>query len=484
MYRKGYHGWLKHIDFILLDLVALELAFLAAYFIRFGSINLYADTQYASLDVVYLLADIVVALAFNSYKNVLKRGFYKELVALVKHLILLEAVVLFYLFSVQQSSMYSRVAFYLVILFYAVLTYLIRIFWKEVLHKKAERSPSNMVIVAPAERLADCMEHICGDANLIGGYRCVGVVPTEGDANIKEVGGVPVLCKYEDIIDEMCNKWVDEVFLYTAPGSDLPLELAARLNGMGITTHIAVARCHSILDSKQLVEPIGGTIFLTHTLNIISPGAALMKRLMDIVGALLGSIVTILIAIILWPIMKIASPGPLFFVQERIGRNGRHFKMIKFRSMYMDAEERKAELMNQNRMNDDKMFKLDFDPRIIGNRILPDGRKKTGIGQFLRNTSIDEFPQFFNVLVGDMSLVGTRPPTVDEWEKYEPHHRARMSFRPGITGLWQIRGRSDITDFDEVVRLDMEYIDAWSVGLDVKILLKTIGVIVKKDGAR
>ena len=149
----------------------------------------------------------------------------------------------------------------------------------------------------------------------------------------------------------------------------------------------------------------------------------------------------------------------------------------------MDAEERKKELMAQNKVGDGMMFKMDFDPRIIGNKVLPNGKKKTGIGQFIRKTSLDEFPQFFNILVGDMSLVGTRPPTLDEWEKYEPHHRARMSFRPGLTGLWQVSGRSNITDFDEVVKLDQEYINNWSVGLDIKILLKTIVVVFRKDGS-
>ena len=127
--------------------------------------------------------------------------------------------------------------------------------------------------------------------------------------------------------------------------------------------------------------------------------------------------------------------------------------------------------------------KMDFDPRIIGNKILPDGTRKTGIGQFIRKTSLDEFPQFINILLGDMSLVGTRPPTVDEWELYEPHHRARMSFRPGLTGMWQVSGRSNITDFEEVVKLDTQYISEWSLRLDVKILWKTVWSVFKSDGA-
>ena len=157
--------------------------------------------------------------------------------------------------------------------------------------------------------------------------------------------------------------------------------------------------------------------------------------------------------------------------------------MYKFRSMYMDAEARKAELMKDNRVGDGMMFKLDFDPRIIGNRILPDGTKKTGLGHFIRVTSLDEFPQFFNVLKGEMSLVGTRPPTVDEWEKYDLHHRARLAIKPGITGLWQISGRSEITDFEDVVRLDTQYIGSWSMGLDIKILLQTVITVLTRKGS-
>ena len=149
----------------------------------------------------------------------------------------------------------------------------------------------------------------------------------------------------------------------------------------------------------------------------------------------------------------------------------------------MDAEERKKELMAQNKVSDGMLFKMDFDPRIIGNKILPDGTKKTGIGQFIRKTSIDELPQFWNILKGDMSLVGTRQPTLDEWKKYEPHHRARMSFRPGLTGLWQVSGRSNITDFEEVVKLDTQYINEWSVKNDLRIIFQTAISIMKKDGA-
>ena len=139
--------------------------------------------------------------------------------------------------------------------------------------------------------------------------------------------------------------------------------------------------------------------------------------------------------------------------------------------------------MAQNRVSDGLMFKLEYDPRIIGCEKRADGTIKKGIGNYIRDWSLDEFPQFFNVLKGDLSLVGTRPPTVDEWEKYDLSHRGRLAIKPGITGMWQVSGRSKITEFDQVVELDKKYIREWSIGLDVRILLKTVRAVVCRDGA-
>ena len=152
--------------------------------------------------------------------------------------------------------------------------------------------------------------------------------------------------------------------------------------------------------------------------------------------------------------------------------------MYKFRSMYMDAEERKKELMAQNKMQGN-MFKMDNDPRIIGSEKGP-GK---GIGNIIRSLSIDELPQFYNILKGDMSLVGTRPPTVDEVAEYDLHHKVRLSMKPGLTGMWQVSGRSEITDFEEVVKLDTKYISEWSFMLDIKILFKTVLIVLGQKGS-
>ena len=184
-----------------------------------------------------------------------------------------------------------------------------------------------------------------------------------------------------------------------------------------------------------------------------------------IVGLVFMTIAMIFVA----PAIKIESKGPLFFKQKRVGKNGRYFYIYKFRSMYIDAEERKKELMAQNEMNG-LMFKMKDDPRI------------TKVGKFIRKTSIDELPQFINVLKGDMSLVGTRPPTVGEFKQYKGHHKRRLSMKPGITGMWQAYGRNSVMDFDEVVKMDLEYIDNWSILLDIKILFKTVATVFTNHG--
>jgi lipopolysaccharide/colanic/teichoic acid biosynthesis glycosyltransferase len=247
--------------------------------------------------------------------------------------------------------------------------------------------------------------------------------------------------------------------------------------------HFSVANLVKFENKDQIVERVAGQTVVTMSLNSASPRQLLLKRIIDILAGIAGSLVTILLALIFGPLIFISSPGNIFFTQERIGRNGKRFKIVKFRTMYPDAEERKKEYLDQNRNADGMMFKLDFDPRIIGNKVTASGKKKTGLGQFMRDHSIDEFPQFFNVLLGQMSLVGTRPPTPDEWDKYDLHHRARLTIKPGITGLWQVSGRSEITDFEEVVRLDREYITKWTMGRDFRIIFKTIWVVLKGSGA-
>lgn len=481
MYEKKNKSWLKHLDFMILDILCLQLSFILAYQIRFGIGNPYKNKEYLNLAIVYLLIDFCVAVLFGSFKNVLKRGWYKEFTCVLRHVFLVEGMALFYLFSTQKGDIYSRISFYMMVLLYLCITYLARSLWKRKLRKRGLRGARrSLVVIAPEAKLAECIENICHTSCNTCSF--VGAVASDAPLKGETIREIPVVADLEDVIGYICREWVDEVFLWGLE-EDCLSGLTSQLDRMGVVTHVGIARAGGIGERKQQIERLGNYTVLTTSLNYATPTQLSLKRLMDIAGGLAGCLVTLLLAVLIGPAIYIASPGPIFFTQERVGRNGRRFKIHKFRTMYLDAEERKKELQEQNRIGDGRMFKLDYDPRIIGNRRREDGSIREGLGSFLRRTSLDEFPQMLNILMGEMSLVGTRPPTVDEWERYEPHHRARLSFRPGLTGLWQVSGRSNITDFEEVVKLDLKYIDEWSIGLDVKILLKTIGVVLDSDGA-
>jgi exopolysaccharide biosynthesis polyprenyl glycosylphosphotransferase len=197
----------------------------------------------------------------------------------------------------------------------------------------------------------------------------------------------------------------------------------------------------------------------------------IFKRLFDILVSFAGLLLLWPLFLIIAMIIKFNSPGPVFFRQKRVGLNGRIFTLVKFRTMVKDAEEKLGDLLHRNEMKG-PVFKMANDPRL------------TSVGKFLRRSSLDEFPQLWNVLKGNMSLIGPRPPLPSEVKKYESWQRRRLSMRPGITCLWQANGRNKISDFDEWMRLDLEYIDNWSLWLDLQILFKTIPVVLTGSGAK
>jgi exopolysaccharide biosynthesis polyprenyl glycosylphosphotransferase len=261
-------------------------------------------------------------------------------------------------------------------------------------------------------------------------------------------------------------------------------EVVFALNGdraVGLSEHLYECKRMGILvrilpslwradDPSISVEKCQTVPFITiKTANFNATGL-LYKRIMDIAGGLIGTLLFCLMYPFIATAIKWDSKGPVIFKQKRVGQHGRIFDVYKFRSMYDNAEELKKDLIQKNEMNGN-MFKLKNDPRI------------TRVGNFLRMTSLDEFPQFLNVLKGEMSLVGTRPPTTDEVRDYLPDHLKRLSAKPGITGLWQISGRNQIKDFEQVVELDCDYLENWSFLDDIKIIFKTIYVVMKRKGA-
>jgi len=277
-----------------------------------------------------------------------------------------------------------------------------------------------------------------------------------------------------DTPEEFCKiihkQPIDEVIF--ALDADPSIDLGGYLKKcrqMGITTRVVPASW-SPSDRHIHFESCQGAPFLTFQENNFNATGLLYKRVLDILGGIAGILIFTIITPFVAMAIKRDSPGPVIFKQKRVGQHGRIFEVYKYRTMYMNAESQKEDLMERNEMKG-AMFKINDDPRI------------TRVGKWLRKTSVDEIPQFINVLKGEMSLVGTRPPTVDEVELYKDWHFRRISAKPGITGLWQVSGRNEITDFDEIVELDTRYLENWRFLDDISILFKTVLVVVRGRGA-
>lgn len=472
MYKKENNSWLKHIDFVILDILCLQLAFILAYEIRVAKGIPYLNPLYENMAFVLVIFQLLVSFFGESFSGVLRRGFLIEMKCMIEHEICVMLLAVLYLFMSQQGVMYSRGAFTIMCTLYFFIAYAARIGWKKVIRSRkfAEGEKRSILIITTDAKAANVVKALRGDS--YGTYHLAGVALLDKNKTGSMIQSVPVVAGADDVTAYIHKNWVDEVFFALPEHVDIPKKIMKDCNRMGVVTHVQLAALNE-LGMNQVVEEIAGYMVLSSSINIVSSWQLLVKRLMDIAGGLVGCIFTGIIYIFIAPIMKVKSPGPVFFSQVRMGKNGKPFKIYKFRSMYMDAEERKKELMEKNNIKDGLMFKMDDDPRII-----------KGIGHFIRKTSLDEFPQFWNILKGDMSLVGTRPPTMDEWDKYELHHRRRLAIKPGLTGMWQVSGRSEITDFEEVVELDTKYIEQWSIGLDIKILFKTVTVVFTGSGAK
>ena len=484
MFKSQTKGWLKHFDFIIMDIVCLELSYLFAFWIRHGLYNPYAVRLYRIMAFMLFLFDIAVIFFGNFYEGILKRGYFREAEITLFQDACIAALSSFYLYAIQIGEDYSRIVFLLTGVIYFLLSYTTRLLWKKALSKTDLQTGYDALLVATtAGRVDTVLDTLRNNGR--SGCRIIGVALMDGgpaQPALQAYQGIPVVTTEKEILQYVCHEWVDEVLMVLPDRTDYQ-QLVNKLAQSGVAVHVSLQAFKNEPGKKTYVDSFGSYTVLTTTINYVTPSRAFIKRAFDIIGGLVGSMMALLAILIFGPMIRIQSPGPILFHQERVGRNGRRFRCYKIRSMVMGADQMKQELEKENRVKGGMMFKLDYDPRIIGCKRRADGTIHKGIGNFIRDWSIDELPQFFNVLKGDMSLVGTRPPTVDEWEKYQPRHRARLAFKPGITGLWQVSGRSEITDFEEVVKLDTQYINEWSLGLDCKILLNTIKVVLTKQGA-
>ena len=470
--QKNSEKLLKGI-ILVLDAVLTAVSLMIAFKIRYGTflgVNENGDSVWICYIVVAI--SLLAGLMFDFTVHFIRRGAFVEFTEALKRQIIVTGGLAVLLYLMHRGSELSRLVFGYFSIADLLLTFifhrLLKVFLLKV-YKKGKFASRLLLLASPenAEKVVENFHtHQIWDSNIKG-------IAVWGTDVPRTVGGEEVVADKKTFMDYVTRQDVDEVFISAGKLTQSPevQEIISQLVLMGIKVELDIDLFEMDVPGKKTLSQVGHYAVVSIAKNNYPAVALFVKRLFDLFGGLIGCAFLAVISIFLVPAIKLDSPGPALFKQTRVGKNGRLFTFYKFRSMCNDAEAQKKALMAKNEVNG-LMFKMEDDPRI------------TKVGKFIRKTSLDEFPQFINVLKGDMSLVGTRPPTMDEFEHYTPSQKSRLSMRPGITGMWQVSGRSDIKDFNEVVRLDMSYIDNWSLGLDVKILFKTVFAVLGHKGSK
>lgn len=456
-----------------MDMLSIILSYIFGYAMRFGTLEGIWHRQLYRIGIACLLLIYVcLALSTGYLENISMRSYIQEVLLVFQANCILAVLMAMTLYFLHIAGDYSRLFYGVVFVADVALMSLFRCIYKGLLRRyySVEKFSRRFLILATV----DVAERVYRELNesVPIDYSLAGMVLLDGQAeDVPPALRRSVAADREGMYDYIRREAIDEVFISMNGHSVHEIEdVILTLQHMGIVVNVNI-QTFGLKTKEKALREFGQHSVLTYSTNMFDGTSLFLKRGMDLAGSLVGLAITAVLALVVGPLIYLESPGPIFFSQTRIGKNGRRFRIYKFRSMYMDAEERKQELMAQNEMQG-QMFKIADDPRV------------TKVGAILRRTSIDEFPQFYNVLKGDMSLVGTRPPTEDEFLHYTNEQKRRLSLKPGITGLWQVSGRSDITDFDEVVKLDLQYIDNWSIWQDIKIIGKTIWIVVCGSGAR
>jgi exopolysaccharide biosynthesis polyprenyl glycosylphosphotransferase len=449
---------------LILDFVFLVLSYLISYVISSNIIKLLSIGEYIWILIIYIPVWISLMSAFSMY-NRTTFNYYDRILRNILLSTLVSSMILASFMFFIKETMFSRTLFSAFVITSLSISLIQRFTYVYLLNKNRSNNATNVIFIGIPDlalQFAYFLSKTNIKINVIGYVNVHGSQPFKSKKTLGHIDNLEEILK-DRVIDEVIfalpKDYVGEVEKYVHICEE-----------MGITVRMIV-NLYDLKIARTHLSCVGTLPVLTFHSVSLNGFQLLLKRIMDVVGALVGLTIAGIASIFIIPAIKLTSPGPVLFSQDRVGVNGRIFKIYKFRTMHLDAEARKKELMAQNQVSGGLMFKIKSDPRI------------TKIGNFLRKTSLDELPQFINVLKGDMSLVGTRPPTIDEVKKYKSYHRRRISFKPGLTGMCQVSGRSSITDFEEVVRLDTQYIDQWSIWLDIKIILKTIWVVIRKSDA-
>ena len=413
--------------------------------------------------VTIIIAVLIAALFCNIKGDVLNRGKFEELASVMKKSLISSAVIAVYELLSKTAQGVPRSVYVITFFMGTVLMFLLRMLVKVYMkHRNGGKRTNSILVITIKNRAEDTLSKAAARNDWM--RRIDGIVITDEDMTGQSIEGFPVVANVHSMMRYIKNEIVDEVFIdvdYKTRESIKPMVM--ELEDMGVIVNLKLEILDSYKDFDSKLGYIGAVPVITFANRIYDWKGMLVKRCIDILGAIVGLIVMFIAMIFVGPAIMIESPGPIFFKQKRVGKNGRYFEIYKFRSMYMDAEERKKDLMAQNEMSG-LMFKMKDDPRI------------TKVGKFIRKTSIDELPQFINVLKGDMSLVGPRPERPQFVEKFReeiPRYMVKHQVRPGMTGWAQINGYRGDTSIRKRIEYDLYYIENWTVGLDFKILFLT-----------
>jgi len=470
IYRKS--TVIKTYSLMLIEIISMIVAYLLAIFVWFGDLKFNNDPEiYISAGIFMLLTTVFYSVLTDWNRDFFERGYFKEMLAIAKCIVVVALLGNSYTFIMKTAYAYSRAVFLIFPVLDYILTYSLHIAFKNYMlhsYKKSVNSDKLMVITTK-DQAEKTVNQILNSNHWNYELTCMTVM--DEDLTGQEIMGIPVIASKDTVIEVATQHILDRVFI-SLPRTEVDTvrDMILEFEAMGMLCHYNVEMPELNLEGKE-AGTFAGFSVISFSLQNMDYRRLMIKRFVDIVGAIVGLLITVVLFPFVALAIKIESKGPVIFKQERIGKNGRRFKMYKFRSMYQDAEKRLEDLQDKNEVQG-LMFKMENDPRI------------TKVGRFIRKTSIDELPQFWNILKGDMSLVGTRPPTVSEFEQYNAHYKRRLCITPGLTGMWQVSGRSNIKDFDEVVKLDLKYIDEWSLWLDVKLLLQTFGAVFFRKGSK
>lgn len=452
-----------------LDIRKLEICLiqLVVVLIVANCVKFIPNTDFTKNSIVLLaVVHILTFYISNYYYDFKHRGKIGELVQTLKYTVFFATTETFMVFMLDSESVtISRRGLVTFLALNAVALYILNTFirfYRNSIYVR-RKSKKNILLLTTQNRLRSVLDKMSN--NIDGQVTAVSLLD-DNQFEDEYIKSVPA----NKLMEYATHAVVDEVFINLPSEHYKISDYVSQFELMGIPVSVNIEVLNFITDGEKRIQQLNGFSVVTFSNHFYNYGHIIAKRVLDVCGALVGLLLCGFASLFIVPQIK-KDGGPAIFAQDRVGQNGRIFKFYKFRSMRVDAEEIKKELMDQNQMTGG-MFKMDNDPRI------------TKIGHFIRKTSLDELPQFWNVLKGDMSLVGTRPPTVDEYEAYTPEQKRRLSFKPGITGMWQVSGRSEITDFDEVVKLDVAYMDGWTIWRDIQILIKTVKVVVMRDGAK